>query len=422
MRRTKVLVAMVLTSSLVLIFFYSSLNLQVVHTQRAFTVSVPVIRQNVSSTTRAKQQNMTSSKPQSNVVPITISANFRKAVPQSSAYWNRRQNFLLKQLDARVNITDDERLGWSHCSAASVERLQTNIQDFNSYPALYRDFLLGMECRDPPILIDQPDKCTSEGREGQTYLLFAIKSVPRNFERRQAIRETWGQERVYEGGLRVRTVFLLGTSSTEDPDLGQLLSFEAQHFGDLLQWDFRESFYNLTLKDNAFLHWAMKHCSSAMFIFKGDDDVFTNTQAVLTYLLSLEPEKAKKLYVGHIVSQASPFRDAKNKYYVPQTFYEGAYPPYAGGGGFLFSGSLLQPLFRLSQFIPFFPIDDVYTGMCFQALGITPEAHKGFQTFDIREQDRENACAHRDLILVHQRSPQQTLRLWRGMHSHLLTC
>ncbi|KAG7471155.1 hypothetical protein MATL_G00121270 [Megalops atlanticus] len=377
---------------------------------------------NVSSTTPAKQRNITSSKPQSNVVPITISANFRKAVPQSSAYWNRRQHFLLKQLDARVNITDDERLSWSHCSAASVERLQTNIQDFNSYPVLYQDFLHGMECRDPPILIDQPDKCASEGKEGQTYLLFAIKSVPRNFERRQAIRETWGQERVYEGGLRVRTVFLLGTSSTEDPDLGQLLSFEAQHFGDLLQWGFRESFYNLTLKDNAFLHWAMKRCSSTTFIFKGDDDVFANTQAMLNYLLSLEPEKAKKLYVGHIVSQASPFRDAKSKYYVPQTFYEGAYPSYAGGGGFLFSGSLLQPLFRLSQFIPFFPIDDVYTGMCFQALGITPEAHKGFQTFDIREQDRENACAHRDLILVHQRSPQQTLRLWRGMHSHLLTC
>ncbi|KAG9348376.1 hypothetical protein JZ751_002111 [Albula glossodonta] len=452
MRQSKFFVAVVLTSSLILIFFYSSLNLQETNRQRPFAevvdsgpprgpINVPVLSQNASVAASLVYQDITNTptpKPmantkqrQSEIFPVLISSSFRQAILHSNGYWKRRQHRLLEQIDSGVLGTmgvttvenkNKEMLGRSYCSMASEEELRINIQDFGSYPALYQDFLRGMECRDPPILIDQPDKCAPEDHGGRTFLLFAIKSVPKNFERRQVVRQTWGQEGLHEGGMRVRTVFLLGRPPPVDPDLAALLTFEAQHFGDILQWDFQESLYNLSLKENAFLVWAVRRCPRVSFIFKGDDDVFANTPAMLAYLLSLPRVKADKLYAGHVVTNASPFRDAKSKYYVPQTFYEGGYPAYAGGGGFVFSGSLLGPLLRLSQFIPFFPIDDVYTGMCFQALGIAPEAHKGFQTFDIREQDRGNACAHRNLIVVHQRSPQQTLQLWKDMHSPLLTC
>lgn len=78
--------------------------------------------------------------------------------------------------------------------------------------------------------------------------------------------------------------------------------------------------------------------------------------------------------------------------------------PYVGGGGFVLSGALLQPLSSLSRIIPVFPIDDVYTRMRLQAVGVSPEENSGFKTFDI-EEDRENLCVHKNLILVHQRSP-----------------
>ncbi|XP_035240155.1 N-acetyllactosaminide beta-1,3-N-acetylglucosaminyltransferase 2, partial [Anguilla anguilla] len=390
----------------------------------AATVPAVAFWRNASATTAAYQPGPTSARPErrSEAVPISISAGFRQAVPPSSAYWNRRLHALLKLLDSGGNVTESEALGWAGCGTTSTEMLVTNIQDFGSYPPLYQGFLQGMECRDPPVLIDQPDKCASDGRKGDIFLLLAIKSVPRNFESRQAVRKTWGREGEYEGGLRVRTVFLLGRSPPEDPDLEALLTFEARYYRDVLQWDFRESFYNLTLKDNAFMGWAARRCPGVAFVFKGDDDVFANTPAMLAYLLSLEPARAAALYAGHVVAKASPFRDAKSKYYVPVSFYEGAYPAYTGGGGFLFSGALVRPLLAVSRFVPFFPIDDVYTGMCFQALGIAPAGHGGFQTFDIREQDRQNACVHRGLLLVHRRSPQQTLRLWKDMHSPLLTC
>lgn len=425
MRHVKVFVAIALSSSAFLVVLYSSLRSDVNHTRKLFMQEVnpaPGLQEVMVSTSPPVLQNADPLLLMIAGPPVEISEDYRKAIKQSAAFWNRKQHSLFRKLDSKDNDTKDDTGDWSKCSAISVESLSTNIQDFKSYPLDYQDFLIGMECRDPPILIDQPQKCESGEDSGEVYLLFAIKSAPGSFERRQTVRQTWGQEKVYEGGLRVRIVFLLGMWSVDDPDLSQLISFEAQHFGDVLQWDFRDTFYNLTLKENAFYRWSLTRCPRVTFVFKGDDDVFVNTKTLLDYLRGLDPNKASKLYVGHILSNGDPVRDPKSKYYVPKTFFEGGYYSYAGGGGFLFSGGLLTELYRVSKYIPFFTIDDVYTGMCFQALGINPEAHNGFRTFDIRQEDRENACVHKYLILVHRRSPQQTLRLWRHVHSPLLTC
>ncbi|KAK9958393.1 hypothetical protein ABG768_010516 [Culter alburnus] len=408
-------------SSLCLVIFYSQLkDVEVTQRDLARNPSVTTATPRkpttlVISTIKKKAKSVMLVK----LPPLTISENFRKDIPKNGAFWNRKLHSLLRQFDSTMNneTRKDPHVKF-HCQSESFELLQTNIQDIQSYPPLYGDFLRGMECRNPPLLHDQPGKCASD----QIFLLFAIKSIPKHFERRQAVRETWGREGLYENGLQVRTVFLLGRSSADDPTLDKMVSFEAQQFQDLLIWDFHDTFYNLTLKEHVFFKWMMEHCPQVSFVFKGDDDVFANTQAILNHLKSLEPEQASSLYTGQIISDATPLRDPKIKYYVPQSFYEGPYPPYAGGGGFLFSGNLLPSLYHVSFYIPFYPIDDVYAGMCFKAIGITPTKHDGFKTFDIREQDRENPCVHKDLLLVHQRNPQQTMRLWRNMHSSMLTC
>ncbi|XP_076850267.1 N-acetyllactosaminide beta-1,3-N-acetylglucosaminyltransferase 2 [Brachyhypopomus gauderio] len=431
MRRTKALILIMLTSSFVLLMLYSMLNLQFTNSQGVaeemqladITNEAPVI----STDTSIKENAIAEIVSQSESVMytttkavqlVTFSESFINDIPKSGAYWNRKLHSFLRQLDATGNVSKLVPLN-THCQPESAESLHMNIPDFRNYPELYQNFIQGMDCRNPQILIDQPRKCASAQK---VFLLFAIKSTPRHFERRQAVRETWGKERTYTGGLVVKTVFLLGTSSSDYPNLDKMVTFEAKEFGDVLVWDFQDSFYNLTLKEHVFFKWAVHRCHHVSFIFKGDDDVFANTPEILHYLHSLEPEKASNLYTGQIISEATPLRDVNIKYYVPQTFFDGAYPAYAGGGGFLFSGALLRPLHLISQYIPFFPIDDVYTGMCFKALNVFPEKHKGFQTFDIREQDRDNACVHKSLLLVHKRNAQQTVRLWRNMHSPLLTC
>ncbi|KAM9801180.1 N-acetyllactosaminide beta-1,3-N-acetylglucosaminyltransferase 2 [Neosynchiropus ocellatus] len=348
----------------------------------------------------------------------SVSNRLKKIIPQNRGYWNRLLYSSLRQLDSEKEVSLEEPV-WSQCRETSQERLRTNVYDLASYPPLFRGFLKGMNCRSPPLLINQPQKCSGDSLN-QTFLLFAIKSVPGNFLQRQAVRETWGQE--VSGRRGIRLVFLLGTSVEEDPDIDLLLQFEARHYRDVLQWDFHESFFNLTLKLNMFLQWSLKFCPHASFVFSGDDDVFVNTPALLRYLQSRKPPLSSRLYTGHIIRQASPVRDPKSKYYVPQSFYDGPYPAYAGGGGYLISGDLLKPLYSVSLTIPFMPIDDVYIGVCVKALDISAENHQGFQTFDIKEDDRENLCVYENLILIHRRTPQQAKKLWKGIHSPLLTC
>ncbi|XP_077422605.1 N-acetyllactosaminide beta-1,3-N-acetylglucosaminyltransferase 2 isoform X2 [Vanacampus margaritifer] len=348
---------------------------------------------------------------------VNISSAFRTSIPENGAYWNRLLHSSLKRTDRGEDPLNRDP-PWPHCQQTSQELIETNVHDVASYPLLLQNFLLGMMCRSPPFLIDQPDKC----RGNAPFLLFAIKSMPAHFERRQAVRNTWGREHLHDGGLRVRTAFLLGSASLDDPDLSALVRFEAERYGDVLQADFHESLINLTLKMDTFLRWTLERCPRVSFIFYGDDDVMVNTQSLLSYLRSLNSSMAARLYAGHVIKTAGPVRDPKSKYFIPMSFYEGLYPAYVGGGGVVISGALLRPVYSNCGAIPFFPIDDVYVGMCFSALGVSPQAHAGFHTFDIRERDRENLCAYKKLILVHRRSPQELKRIWRGIHSPLLTC
>ena len=65
-----------------------------------------------------------------------------------------------------------------------------------------------------------------------------------------------------------------------------------------------------------------------------------------------------------------------------------------GGGGFLYPSHLALRLYNVTDRVLLYRIDAVYTGMCLQKLGLTPERHKGFRTFDIEEKSRSNICSY----------------------------
>ncbi|KAF6714899.1 N-acetyllactosaminide beta-1,3-N-acetylglucosaminyltransferase 2 [Oryzias melastigma] len=100
-----------------------------------------------------------------------------------------------------------------------------------------------------------------------------------------------------------------------------------------------------------------------------------------------------------------------------ESFYKGVYPPYAGGGGVVYSSSVALRLKEVSKRVRLFPIDDVYLGMCLQRLGLSPSHHPGFLTFDLPVTDRGNPCAYRSLMLVHRRTPNEMLTLWKQLQN-----
>ncbi|KAG8014523.1 N-acetyllactosaminide beta-1 [Nibea albiflora] len=219
-------------------------------------------------------------------------------------------------------------------------------------------------------------------------------------------------------------LFLLGNTSPVDhfPNLLEMLGHEAKIHKDLLQWDYRETFFNLTLKEVLFLEWFNQHCPHAQYILKGDDDVFVNTLLIIDLLEGLPENEAKDLFIGDVISNADPQRDRKLKYYIPESVFEGTYPPYAGGGGYLYSGELALRLYNVSRQVVLYPIDDVFTGMCLRKLGLVPEKHSGFRTFGIDEKYRHNPCIYRSLMLVHSRTPEEMLTIWPWIMHPELDC
>lgn len=334
-------------------------------------------------------------------------------------YWIEKQDKSAETREPPLNERDIVRT-WditsTNCSA------NTNIsstEDFSALEENFKQFLLYRHCRYFPMIINHPEKCS-----GDVHLLIVIKSIISQHNRREVIRQTWGKEQVIDG-KKIKMLFLLGTSSNEEEKANhqKLLEYEDYIYGDILQWDFLDSFFNLTLKETHFLKWFSIYCKNVRYIFKGDDDVFVSVTNILEYLES--SKNMKDLFAGDVLFKAKPIRKKQNKYFIPPMLYNKTYyPPYAGGGGFLMDGPLARQLHLASETLELFPIDDVFLGMCLELLQVTPIKHNAFKTFgllkDKKSKLNNEPCFYKSMIVVHKLLPEALLDMWRLVHTDLV--
>lgn len=298
----------------------------------------------------------------------------------------------------------------------SVNGSRENIS--SDLPLAHQEFLRYKHCRSFPTLLT-PSPC-----EDDLHLLLAIKSTAAQVERRAALRDTWGRAgRI--NGRRVKLVFLMGRSrdQVQNYNLQPLLEWENDRYGDILQWDFVDSFFNLTLKEVRFLSWFSRSCSSSEFVFKGDDDVFVHTENLLEFLEAHKPEN--HLITGDVIPKALPIRNKASKYFIPVEMYPDGkqYPPYAGGGGYLMSRQTVLELNEAAQRVPLFPIDDVYVGMCLEEMGKKPTHHSGFLTFGLGHGLKHfDPCVYRDIMLVHKLKPVEMWVMWALLQDQRSQC
>nr|XP_040039300.1 lactosylceramide 1,3-N-acetyl-beta-D-glucosaminyltransferase A [Gasterosteus aculeatus aculeatus] len=240
-----------------------------------------------------------------------------------------------------------------------------------------------------PYLINQPGKCGGGGgdRKSQDVLLLLfVKSSPENFERRQAIRDTWGNESFIwtELGARVRMVFALGVH----PDVrrrsrvqSELMQEDRAH-GDLIQQNFLDTFHNLTSKLLLQFHWGHKYCRQARFLMSADDDIFVHLPNLVKYLRQLLSTESgvKDLWVGHVHRGAPPVRRKDSKYHVPHDLYPWpSYPDYTSGSGYVVSGDVAAKIYHATLLLnSSMYIDDVFMGICATAVGVYPQEHVYF--------------------------------------------
>jgi len=141
----------------------------------------------------------------------------------------------------------------------------------------------------------------------------AAQSAGKYYRRRAVIRRTWARE-VADHGMRV--IFVIGLP--KDPTEQRKLQQEADQFGDLLQFNFNEHYFNITLKAIAELHWAYRFCNESRFMIRVDDDALLNVPELAKVLVG---EELKSGLTGQIeITEAH--REPNHKWYMPPKYYD----------------------------------------------------------------------------------------------------
>lgn len=229
-------------------------------------------------------------------------------------------------------------------------------------------------------LINHEEKCRAQ----DVLLLLFVKTAPENYKRRSAIRRTWGNEKYVQSQLNanIKTLFALGTPSNPltKEEMQRKLVWEDQMYHDIIQQDFADTFYNLTLKLLLQFSWANSFCPHAKFLMTADDDIFVHMPNLIEYLQSLEQIGVQDFWIGRVHRGAPPIRDKRSKYYVSYEMYQWpAYPDYTAGAAYVVSSDVVAKVYEASQTLnSSLYIDDVFMGLCANKMGIVPQYHVFF--------------------------------------------
>ncbi|KAH0626050.1 hypothetical protein JD844_000753 [Phrynosoma platyrhinos] len=289
-----------------------------------------------------------------------------------------------------------------HRSISFTDANLTFVLDWDLHEYFYPQ-LQHYQCRE---LVSQDGLCQGEIPGGRPLLLLAIKSHPASNSRRAILRHTWAQSRE-AGGFQLKYVFLMAISP--DARHANLVQQETDAIGDILMWDFVESHHNLSLKERCFLQWLHQHCQQAAYVFKGDDDLFVNIEALTEYL-NQTPSVSEFIH-GYIQYYSKVVR--QGKYAVPLDFYPMRwYPNFASGGGFIMSRSSFSKLYKASLWLPVFPLDDVYLAFLALATGLEYWHEERFRVWGPPEDILE---VYQDSLTVHGISMDRIQEVWKQL-------
>lgn len=187
-------------------------------------------------------------------------------------------------------------------------------------------------------------------------VLILVHSAPKNWQKRNVIRETWGQQ-----DSRARIYFLLGAVNTSA--LQARLEEENYMFQDLIQGNFVDHYRNMTYKHVMALKWMVYNCANVKYLLKTDDDVFVNTPAVYDFL---DGNSYDRNYLFCYKNEGARVkRSYRSKWRVGTKEYPGwYYPPYCPGFSIIYSTDVVFQLYKEAQQTRYFWIDDVSLFLC----------------------------------------------------------
>ena len=130
------------------------------------------------------------------------------------------------------------------------------------------------------------------------FLLILVASRTANRKQRDLIRTTWAQQ---SRSQEVGTIFILGRNHIA---ADSVILHESEKYHDIVQFDFLDTYKNLTIKTVSALKWAKYNCPSVRYILKTDDDTFNNIPGILKFIHSAHLTNSMSGVVSHMLGNA----------------------------------------------------------------------------------------------------------------------
>ncbi|VDO51101.1 unnamed protein product [Schistosoma margrebowiei] len=236
-------------------------------------------------------------------------------------------------------------------------------------------------------------------------ILLVIRSHVNNFNQRDAIRQTWGNQQCYENfGAFIRILFILGKQDDNNDNVlnysiqnknihynnsmgntGVLQKLHYEHFmhHDIIQFDFIDNDSNLLNKWIGSIDFIVKYCmitekSFALFL---DDDTFLHPINLIQLLRRITLKQYRIYASGHVKRISYPVRIPFLPKYISLLNYPFCiYPPYIISGTIILSMPVVHLLRVGFNYVTNIPYDDILLGIILLKFGISPIHLKNIYT------------------------------------------
>jgi hypothetical protein len=196
---------------------------------------------------------------------------------------------------------------------------------------------------------------------------------------RDAIRETYAQQRnSSQSSEEFLTFFVLGRESLNHSPRRSMsdrnIASEHRKHDDILQFDFLDTYDNLTIKTKLALRWANSLCPDSRYILKTDDDTYLNMPVIMKSLKTL-----KLSSIAGYCFTIKPSRNNTSKSHASYAMYPYTYTPvFCSGQLYVIAREILGLLVATSDNVKFYPSEDTYwTGLVRSVAGLSYQQMPG---------------------------------------------
>lgn len=243
----------------------------------------------------------------------------------------------------------------------------------------------------------------------RTTLFVAVLSSPSGAELRAAARNTWLR---LGSGKPVAHKFFVGIKGLSETLVQSLEQESRDHHDDVvLLRDHEDSYDTLAAKMLAIFEWTATFYKFDFFL-KLDDDSLARIDAICLELDKLS--KFPNLYWGFFAGNAPVFRTGK--WAERDWFLSDRYLPYARGGGYLLSSTLVRYMSTNSRHLQRYKSEDVAVGVWLAGLKVKRVHDPRFDT-----EYRSRGCSNSYLV-THKQTVRMMFDKYKSLRENGVLC